>query len=311
MNSTANSDAESPLPVLLGCTASGKTGILLKLAAEVDFQVINADSRQIYRHMDIGTAKPSPKEMQRLPHHLIDIMDPDGTFSAGEFVRRADELTRDLRQKGIQAVVSGGTALYILALTGGLDPMPERCEGLRRGLRLLNEEVPGALMEMLRELDAESACRIGDNDIRRQIRALEICILAGRPASRMRRGGDPARRSRYRVTGIRLDEDEHRRRISARTAEMLNLGLIREVEQLLGMGWGRNSALGRTIGYSEVLDYLDGGIATADELRRTIESNTWKLVRRQKNMFRRISHINWVPPDASAVCRALFSEGGV
>ncbi|MBN2608207.1 MAG: tRNA (adenosine(37)-N6)-dimethylallyltransferase MiaA [Candidatus Fermentibacteraceae bacterium] len=297
-------------PVLVGCTASGKTGLLLRLRERRDFQVISADSRQVYRGMDIGTAKPSPDERAFLIHHLLDCIDPDQSFSAGDFERRALELIGSIRSSGSVPVVAGGTALYVMALTGALDPLPERCPGVRKGLGELELEVPGCLWRMLHSVDPATAESVGRGDIRRQTRAMELFALTGSPPSKLRKGGDPIARERFRIVGISVPGDEHRRRIGIRTDLMLDSGLVEEVGSLLRAGWGRESALGRTIGYAEVLDYLDGGIGTLAELREAIEINTWRLARRQRNMFGRIPGITWVREDPEEVESLLFAEGG-
>lgn len=309
MNWPEDLEGSSPTPVLIGCTASGKTGLLLKLREKLDFQVISADSRQIYRGMDIGTAKPAPDERSFLKHHLLDCLDPGRAFSAGDFARAAVKLIPAIRSEGSIPVVAGGTALYVMALTGGLDPMPRRCPGLRQGFVDLEAEAPGILQRMLLDADPSMAEKVGRTDIRRQIRSLEIFALTGRPPSQLRRGGDPETRLHYRIAGITLPRDELRRRIDIRAGEMLRTGLIDEVRGLMDAGWDRTSVLGRTIGYSDVLDYLEGKIDTREELRESISVNTWRLARRQKNMFRRIPGVAWVEPDPAAVEACLFGEG--
>lgn len=309
MNWLEDLEGSRQTPVLIGCTASGKTGLLLKLREKLDFQVISADSRQIYRGMDIGTAKPTPDERSLLKHHLIDCLDPDRAFSAGDFARAAVKLIRSIRSEGSVPVVAGGTALYVMALTGGLDPMPERCPGLRQGLVELEAEAPGILRRMLLDSDPSMAEKVGRTDIIRQIRSLEIFALTGSPPSKLRRGGDPETRYEYRIAGITLPREELRSRIDRRAGEMIRMGLIDEVRGLMKAGWDGTTVLGRTIGYSDVLDYLEGKIDTREELRESIAVNTWRLARRQKNMFRRIPGVTWVEPDPAAVEACLFGEG--
>ena len=304
--------ADNPLiPVLIGCTASGKTGILLELSNRHSIEIINADSRQVYRGMDIGTAKPSLEEQSQLVHHLLDQIDPDEAFSAGMFLDKARKLIIQISLRGSVPVIAGGTALYILALIGSLDKMPPRCNGIREGLKLIENERPGILNEILHRVDPELADKIGESDKRRQERALEIYFQSGKPPSTFRKGGDPSERKKYLIAGISIPRDEHRRRIRRRAMKMLDDGLIDEVEALLSAGWGRNSALGWTIGYSEVLAFLDGSISTEDEIIEAISINTWRLVRRQKNMFRRIEEINWMEDDPDLIDEFLFAEGGL
>ncbi len=299
------------IPVLTGCTASGKTGVLLELSSRHSIEIINADSRQVYKGMDIGTAKPSLKEQSQLKHHLLDQIDPDEVFSAGMFLDRARELIIQIGMRGAVPLIAGGTALYILALTGSLDEMPPRCDGIREGLKLFENEKPGILYEILHRVDPGLAEKIGESDRRRQERALEIYFQSGKPPSSFRKGGDPSERKKYLIAGISIPRDEHRRRIRRRAMKMLDAGLIDEVEALLSAGWGRNSALGRTIGYSEVLEFLDGSISTEDEIIEAVSISTWRLVRRQKNMFRRIEGINWMEDDPDLIDEFLFAEGGL
>lgn len=298
-------------PVLTGCTASGKTGILLELSNRHSIEIINADSRQVYRGMDIGTAKPSLDEQSQVKHYLLDQINPNEVFSAGMFVDRAKELIIQIGNRGAVPVISGGTALYILALTGSLDEMPPRCDGIREGLKAMEIERPGILNEILHRVDPGFADKIGESDKRRQERALEIYFQSGKPPSAFRKGGDPSERKKYLIAGISIPRDEHRRRIRMRSVKMLDAGLIDEVEALLSAGWGRDSALSRTIGYSEVLAFLDGSISTEDEIVEAIFINTWRLVRRQKNMFNRIEGINWMQDDPDLIDEFLFGEGGL
>ncbi|MEN8209699.1 MAG: tRNA (adenosine(37)-N6)-dimethylallyltransferase MiaA [Candidatus Fermentibacteria bacterium] len=305
-----DSPGTEPVPVLAGCTASGKTGVLLKLKQKYDIEVVNADSRQVYRGLDIGTAKPSAEEQSILPHHLIDIIDPDEIFSAGMFAREATRLISEIRIRDSIPVVAGGTALYLMALTGGFDPMPRRCEGVREGLEVIEREVPGVLYRMLKSLDPATALLTGEADIRRQIRALELYSLTGSLPAALRKGGDPDLRRMFRIVGIALPREEHRRRIRSRASAMIDNGLIDEVRSLLSAGWGRESILGGTIGYSEVLDFLDGTIASIEETIDAISANTWHLARKQKNMFGRIKDITWVEDDQEMIEELLLNEGG-
>ena len=296
------------IPVLTGCTGSGKTALLLELAEGLRMEVISADSRQIYRGMDIGTAKPTPGERNVLPHHLLDIADPDGRYSAGRFASDARRLVPRIRSRGALPVVAGGTGLYILALAGALDPMPGSDPRLRGILGTMESERPGTLMRHLRAIDPDRAAALHPSDTVRQLRALEVCLLSGRRASSLRRGGTAATRVECRVAALFVERDELRRRISGRTAGMLRNGLIEEVRALRAAGWGRESALGGTIGYREVLDYLDGGIRDMDALGETISVNTWRLARRQANMYRRIAGLRWVR-DAGELAGFMKEEG--
>lgn len=293
------------LAAIVGCTASGKTSLALALAERRPLEAISADSRQVYRGMDIGTAKPTPAERERLPHHLVDVADPDERYSAGRFAREALRAAGRIRASGGEPLVVGGTALYMIALSGGLDDLPRRSDRLRRGLQAAEERSPGFMRRALLRLDPGRAEEIGEADLVRHVRALEVVLRSGRRMSDLcgRRGGPAAE---LRTAGIRVRPDELRGRIARRTRKMLADGLVEEVGELRRAGYGRRSALGRTIGYAEILDYLEGSTDLEEAVAR-IERNTWKLARRQRNMFGRLPGVRWFGPGQSdAVEEYLF-----
>lgn len=300
--------AGSVLPAVVGCTASGKTGLAMALGRRRRLEVISADSRQIYRGMDIGTAKPSPGEQLEVPHHLVDVADPDEHYSAGRFAREALEAAERIRARGAQPLVVGGTGLYVIALAGGLDDLPARNDRIRRGLGAAEERSPGTMRRMLLRLDPERAEELGEADVVRHVRALEIILQSGRRVTRLR-GGSEGPAADLRVAGLRLELPELRDRIAARTARMVDGGLMEEVKTLRSRGYGRDSALGRTIGYAEMLDVLDG-LLEPEEARERIEANTWRLARRQRNMFRRLKGVRWFAPGRTGEVESyLFGRG--
>ncbi|NLP06337.1 tRNA (adenosine(37)-N6)-dimethylallyltransferase MiaA [Candidatus Fermentibacteria bacterium] len=296
------------VPVLSGPTACGKTEALLRLADRIGMEVVSADSRQVYRGMDIGTAKPAPEDRARLPHHLLDILDPDEGYSAWRFSMDAAGAVGEIRSRGALPVVAGGTALYLMAFAGMLDALPGTCRSLRNALVEIESDSPGELRRFLDRLDPASADRIRTGDTVRTLRALEIILLSGRTATSSRKGGSgPAG-----IVGIRMvvPQTTLRARISARTAGMLERGLVEEVEDLAARGYGRDSALGRTIGYVEVLDMLEG-LCTPEELRQRIEADTWRFARRQLNMLSRIPWDHeWDGTDESSLARWISQPGG-
>jgi tRNA dimethylallyltransferase len=301
--------ARETIPILTGCTASGKTALLMGLPDRNRIEVISADSRQIYRGMDIGTAKPTLEERRRIPHHLLDLVDPDGDYSAGRFAADAAGLIPAVRGRGAIPVVAGGTGLYIMALTGSLDEMPSADDGLRGALRSMEAAAPGTLMRFLRALDPARAEELHSADTVRQLRSVEVCLLTGIRVSSLRTGGaGPEAAMEFRVAAIHVDREELRRRIAHRTREMLRAGLLGEVEALITAGWGRESALGRTIGYREALDYLDGSISSLDALNEAISVSTWRLARRQMNMYRRIVGLRWIS-EAGELASFILEEG--
>lgn len=271
--------------VLTGCTASGKTSAVMRLAELLPIEVISADSRQIYRGMDVGTAKPTAAERARVPHHLLDILDPDGRYSAGEFAIDAVAAISSIRAAGRIPVVVGGTVLYLIALIGCFDSLPGTHAFLRSGLSAADDASPGLLRRILTRLDPVSAARIAPADVVRTLRALEITLVSGRPASSLRSGG--SRRKGFVIIGIDLEAGEIRRRIARRTSVMLREGLLEETRALLSRGYGRESAPGRTIGYCQAIDVLEG-LSSPEELSGHVETATWKYARRQRNMIRRL-----------------------
>lgn len=281
----------------------------MKLSERYPLEVISADSRQVYRYMNIGTAKPTSAELKELPHHLIDIITPDEVFSAGDFASGASKLISEIIKRGSIPVVSGGTALYIFALLGMIDPMPGRSEELRESFRELHDSHPGILYSMLKVMDPARSKEVSENDIIRQIRALEIQIQAGKPSSDLRSGWKRKLTSTFRIVQIKVPDEIHRLRIHIRAAKMIEDGLLDEVTGLRTMGFGKDSILGRTIGYKEVIDYMDNEEHDNTSLIESISVNTWKLVRRQKNMFRRIGiSLQWDGKCIDALDAMLFTK---
>lgn len=298
--------ADRLLPAIVGCTATGKTAMALSLAERRPIEVISADSRQIYRGMDIGTAKPDAAERKALPHHLIDVADPDEYYSAGRFAREALEKADGIRSSGNRPLVVGGTGLYMIALAGGLDDLPVRNDRIRRGLRAAEEESPGFMRRALMRLDPERAEKIDGADLVRHVRALEIVLQSGRTLSELR-GKPEDRGAELRIAGLRVAPAELKRRVAERTAKMLQAGLVEEVRGLMDAGYGRDSALGRTIGYAEIIDHLEG-MTGLDEAVARMETNTWRLARRQRNILRRLPGIRWFGPGRTdAVEEYLFA----
>ncbi|MBD3370829.1 tRNA (adenosine(37)-N6)-dimethylallyltransferase MiaA [Candidatus Fermentibacteria bacterium] len=284
--------AETAVPVLVGPTASGKTEAVIALArASEGIEVVSADSRQIYRGMDIGTAKPTPEQRRLVPHHLLDVVKPDQTYSAGAFVSKAEKAVEEIRARGGIPVVVGGSALYVRALLGGLDDLPERREELRKALSDLQRRKTGVLRRFLQRLDPVRAGEIAENDTVRLTRSLEIILCSGYPASEQMTGGVD-RASDYVLVGIRIPRKTLRRRIERRTESMIEEGFLDEVNNLLKKGYDSDSILGRTIGYAECVEFLKDGVSL-ERTKERISSRTWQYARRQIGMFDRMPGISW------------------
>jgi tRNA dimethylallyltransferase len=244
-----------PVFVFFGPTASGKTGILYRLFSGPDplcpAEVVSADSMQVYRGMNIGTAKPSAAERAALPHHLIDIREPSEQFNVGDFVCLAGEACRDIHRWGKLPVVSGGTGFYLKNFIQGLPESPPSDPQIRRAVKAdLDQKGAAALMEELAAQDAESAARIHINDTYRLTRALEVLRLTGRPLSSFRQNGTERKYSFF-IAGLRRGREDLYRRINARTAEMFSKGLPAEVEALFNAGFSPADPGLRAIGYRE------------------------------------------------------------
>jgi tRNA dimethylallyltransferase len=277
-----------------------------ELALETRIEVISADSRQIYRMMDIGTAKPSPVELAELPHHLVDVVDPDGSFSAGAFAREARSLILGIRARGAVPIVVGGTGLYIQALTGPFDDLPVADGPLRAVLAACEAASSGFTRRFLLKLDPVTASSLNPGDAVRILRALEISILSGRRASELRTGRGNPGGGEFRTVRMELPADELRSRIESRTMRMFEAGLRSEVLSLLALGYGRSGAMGRTIGYKEILDSFDSGMSE-EETASTVARNTWRFARKQRNMLGRLpARLVTDGLDPDAVRTAIF-----
>lgn len=277
-----------PLLVICGPTASGKTQLALDLAATLPIEVISADSRQIYRGMDIGTAKATPAERALVPHHLLDVVAPDEPFSAADFMRLGREAIAGIAQRGKLAVVVGGTGLYLDALTRGLVVAPGEDLSLRQELAELEaREGEGTLHLRLQGVDPESAARLKPRDQQRIIRALEVFASTGESLSSLQRhhafSDGP-----YQVVTVCLAVDRSLlyQRINQRAATMFSSGLLEEAQTLLDQGFSRELKALRTIGYREALSFLGGEISLAAALAHT-QQETRRYAKRQMTWFRK------------------------
>ncbi len=300
-----------PIPVILGPTAVGKTDLSLAIAHMLDAEIVSADSRQVYRFLDIGTAKPDAAQRQAVPHHLIDVVDPHERLNAARFAQLAWDCVREIETRGKQPLVVGGSGLYIRALTDGLFPGPGANPELRASLEAqANAEGVHVLHGRLAQVDPPSARRIHPHDRVRIIRALEVYTLTGAPISQWQcQWRDPQRIRPFLLIGLMRERDDLRARIAARTQAMLAGGLVAEVRGLLAAGFSPTLPPLRSVGYAESIAYLTGeyDLAGAQAL---IERNTWRLAKRQITWFRRLSGIHWVSlrhAPESAVIQAIRS----
>ncbi len=294
-----------PLIVLLGPTAVGKTELSLQLCEQFNGEVVGADSRQIYRFMDIGTAKPSLAERQRVRHHLIDIRNPDQTLTLAEYQQLAYQTIDAIHQRGHIPFLVGGTALYIRAVVQGLRiPEVPPDPTLRAELEAeLAQTGVGALFQRLQTLDPVTSAVIDAQNPRRVLRALEIVLLTGKSKVELEGATSPA----YRIVQIGLDRprDEIYRRIDQRVDAMIAHGLVAETQRLLAAGYQPPLPSISSLGYREIIAYLAGEITLATAVER-IKHETHRFVRHQYTSFRKMSDIHWF--DLSQVSPAAIYD---
>jgi tRNA dimethylallyltransferase len=283
---------ERPILVLSGPTASGKTAFAISLARYFPLEVVSADSMQVYRGMDVGTAKPTTAERAEVPHHLVDVADPDEGYSAGRFVAEAGEAIRGVRSRGRIPLVAGGTGMYLRALLKGLDPLPSDPVVRETFSRRWKEDGGKALYEELLRIDPASAARIHPSDRVRVVRALEVAEMTGEPAS-ARRESWSSGGSRYRVLFLvrEVDREELYRRIDRRVDEMFRTGLVEEGEGLLAKGYPRTLPSMGALGYRHVLSHLLDGIPREQAVRE-MKRDTRRYAKRQ---------ITWLSKETGAV----------
>ncbi len=287
------SELRSPAVVVIcGPTGSGKGALAREVALRLDGEIVSADSRKVYRRMDVGTAKPDQVARSRTPHHLIDVAEPGEVFSAARFVKLADRAMADILGRKRLPVVAGGTGLYIRALLHGIIETPPRDDGLRRRLQAEERRSPGCLHARLEEIDRESAARIPPGDVVRLVRALEVFELTGRPLSRFQsEHGFGKRRFRAFQAAIDWPRDELDARIDRRVHRLLQAGWLAETEALLCEG--ALKAL-EVVGYRQLRDHLDGR-CSLEEAIESIQRAHRRYARQQLKWFRAVDDLRWLP----------------
>ena len=291
---------EARLLCLLGPTAVGKTEIAIQLARRLNAEIVSVDSRQIYRQMDIGTAKPTPEEQKTARHHLIDCVDISQPFSVADYQSLADAAIADIQDRGKRVLLVGGAGLYFRSIVDGLFEGPGADPSLRERLEAeATQHGADVLHNRLRACDPASAERIHPNNIVRVIRALEVYELTGTPMSELQQQWHPEKQ-RYPFIAFCLTMPRALlyRRIEQRVDVMLANGLVAEVESLLAAGYARGTVALQSFGYRELIAYLDGECTYLEAVEQ-LKQNTRRFAKRQLTWFRKDTRIEWIDRNAT------------
>jgi tRNA dimethylallyltransferase len=305
-----------PLPVVLGPTGSGKSDLSIFIASAIGGEIVNCDSLQVYRGFDVGTAKVPVVERQRVPHHLIDIVEPAELFTAGDYARLAEATIREISGRGPAAVLVGGTGFYLRGLLEGLSPGPARDDTLRARLQGKELKRSGSMHRILSRLDPASAARIHPNDKNKTMRALEVRLLEGAALSSLfERGRVPL--SGFLPIKIGLDPPRELlyERLNERARKMFQQGLVDEVRGLLSSGVPPRAKPFESLGYKQALQLVQGRI-TAEQALESTQQETRRYAKRQRTWFRKEQGVHWMKgfggdPAVQAEALAILRRAGV
>jgi tRNA dimethylallyltransferase len=284
-----------PLIAIVGPTASGKSDLAIFLAEFFSGEIVNYDSMQIFRHLDIGTAKPSIEERRRVPHHMIDIREPTEIFTAGDYQREARRVLEDIRSRGKVPILVGGTGLYLRAVTEGLFNGPSRSVYWRSRLETMAEQKGrDYLHRVLRRLDPVAATRIAERDKQKIIRALEVRLETGKPLTQHldERPRQPITGFKVHIIGLNPLREYLYKRINQRVEQMFQAGLVQEVRGLLARGIPPTAKPFEAIGYRHIIADIDSAISQVETIR-IIQRDTRRYAKRQMTWFRKQSDVTW------------------
>ena len=281
-----SSGVDHPLVAVVGPTGSGKSELALRIAESLDGEIVNCDSVQIFKYFNIGTAKLSEAEWRGIPHHLIDVLEPDRVFTAGDFARAGRMALHEITGRGRLPVVAGGTGFYLRSLVDGLAPGPGRDDELRARLAVREAKRAGSVHRLLRRFDPAAATRMHPNDVPKAMRALEICVRARRPATEIFAGGRDALTG-YRVLKLGLFPDREKlvARLEARVEAMFEAGLVAEVEAILARSVPESAKPFESIGYKQALQVVRGELSVKDAIFYA-KRDTRQYAKRQMTWFR-------------------------
>ena len=286
---------------VVGCTAAGKGALGRALAEQFGAEVLSVDSMKVYRHMDIGTAKPDITIRQKIPHHLIDVVDPSESFSAGRFVERAQPAIHDIHSRGRLVFAIGGTVLYLKALTEGLFEGPPADPEFRRQLQARADEIGSEKLHAeLEKVDPATAARLHRNDLKRIVRALEVHHLTGKPISELQTQFGRLRTDYDMLfLGLRHPREILNARINERVRRMVKKGLVDEVQALYHRQPPLSPQARDAVGYAEIIQHFEGQ-CSLDEAIEKIKIHTHRLAKTQRTWFRQMPHIQWTDVDPGA-----------
>ncbi len=295
--------------MILGVTASGKSRLAFELARRIAAEIVSVDSMKVYRRMDIGTAKPSAEARRHVRYHMIDVVEPSESFSAGLFLDQASAAIDEIRSRGKSIVAVGGTALYSKALLYGLFEGPSRDERFRDELKArIESEGPAVLHQELAAIDPVAADRISPNDAKRIIRALEVYRLTGKPISSLQQQFDAEKPAGdWTVIGLRREKAVESQRINARVKKMVQMGLVDEVRSLLAEPEPLSPQARCAIGYAEMIEHLEGRLSLEDAVEQ-IKKNTRRLAKGQRTWFRRFTDVTWIEVGAEESVESVLDR---
>lgn len=280
--------------LILGVTGTGKGRLAFDLAEQIGAEIISIDSMKVYRRMDIGTAKPPEQARQRIKYHLIDIVEPSDSFSAGAFLDAAYAAIEQINSRKRKIIAVGGTALYIKALLYGLFEGPGSDEKIRNKLRQrAKTEGLEQLFRQLEIVDSAAARHIHPNDSKRIIRALEVYQLTGKPISQLQQQWKNQASHNWTIIGLRREKPDTNSRINKRVKKMLDEGLVDEVRSLLAEDKPLSKQARCAIGYAEIIDHLNGK-TTLEDAAELIKKNTRRLAKNQRTWFKTFRNVNWL-----------------
>ena len=296
------------IPTIVGPTAVGKTDVAVLIAERISGEIVSADSRQIYKYLNIGTAKPTKTQRKKIPFHLIDFIEPEEDYSCGQFARDAEEKIDEILKRDRIPIVCGGTGLYIRALFHPLDSLPRSNAKTKEKLnKMLKRNGIDYMYRKLQRIDPVWAQKIQPQDKQRIMRAIEVFEITGKPMSKMMGKKTPRAKFHPYYIGLRLQRDVLYSRINARFEQMLSHGLVKETESILKMGVDPRSSALRTIGYKEIIAYLHGEL-NPDEAIESAKRRTRNYAKRQMTWFNKIPSIVWHEADDPELADTILSS---